>query len=63
MSNAMKLQYLMTDVRDSFKIQIALPDPKSSEVFLTYARKVQDTIKLAKINYSNDHQSFEQPYK
>jgi hypothetical protein len=53
MSDAMKLQYLMAGVKESLKLHIALRDPQSTELFLSYARKVEDTLAL--INVSNDY--------
>ena len=53
MSDTMKLQYLMAGVKESMKIHIALHDPQSTEAFLTFARKIEDTLSLAKMNYTS----------
>jgi hypothetical protein len=44
MSDSMKLQYLKSGVKNSLKLCIALHDPQSVEEFLSYARKVEDTL-------------------
>jgi hypothetical protein len=51
MTDSMKLQYLMAGVRQSLKLHIALYDPQSSEAFLSYARKVEDTLSLTNTDY------------
>ena len=56
MTDFMKLQYLMTGVKQSLKLHIALYDPQSSEAFLSYARKVEDTLSLTNTDYDlNQH--------
>ena len=51
MTDSMKLQYLMAGVKQSLKLHIALYDPQSSEAFLSYARKVEDTLSLTSTDY------------
>ena len=51
MTDSMKLQYLMAGVKQSLKLHIALYDPKSSDEFLSYARKVEDTLSLTSTEY------------
>ena len=51
MTNSMKLQYLMTGVKQSLKLHIALYDPQSPEAFLSYARKIEDTLSLTSTGY------------
>jgi hypothetical protein len=50
MSAAMKLNYLMTGVKESLKIQISLQDITTPEAFLQYARKLEDTLSLYNTN-------------
>ena len=51
MTDSMKLQYLLAGVKDSLKLHIALQDPQTTESFLAYARKVEDTLSLVGSNY------------
>lgn len=51
MTNSMKLQYLMAGVKQSLKLHIALHDPQSPEAFLSYARKLEDTLSLTNTDY------------
>ena len=51
MTNCMKLQYLMTGVKQSLKLHIALYDPQSPETFLSYARIIEDTLSLTSTDY------------
>jgi hypothetical protein len=60
MNDSMKLQYLMAGVKESLKLHIALHDPQTTESFLLYARKVEDTLSLTNNEYEmdqdNEHQ-------
>ena len=62
MTGSMKLQYLMAGVKQSLKLHIALHDPQSPEAFLSYARKVEDTLSLTNVDYDSNpqvsHQNF-----
>jgi hypothetical protein len=51
MTDSIKLQYLMAGVKQSLKLHIALHDPQSPEAFLSYARKVEDTLSLTSTDY------------
>ena len=51
MNNSMKLQYLMAGVKHSLKLHIALYDPQSPGEFLSYARKIEDTLSLTSRDY------------
>ena len=55
MTNSMKLQYLMAGVKQSLKLHITLYDPQSPEAFLSYARKIEDTLSLTSTNYESYH--------
>ena len=58
MSDSMKLQYLLAGVKQSLKLRIALHDPQSPEAFLSYARKVEDTLSLTGTDYDlNQYQN------
>ncbi|CAF4927194.1 unnamed protein product, partial [Rotaria socialis] len=46
MPDSLKLKYLMTGIKDSLKLHVALQDPKTTDVFLLIARKVEDTLSL-----------------
>ena len=37
-------------LRDSLKIHVALQDPKTTEAFLSLARKIEDVLSVAKPN-------------
>ncbi|CAF4958233.1 unnamed protein product, partial [Rotaria socialis] len=41
---SLKLKYLMTGIKDSLKLHVALQDPKTTDVFLLIARKVEDIL-------------------
>ncbi|CAF3321695.1 unnamed protein product [Rotaria socialis] len=56
MTDSMKLQYLLAGVKQSLKLHIALYDPQSPETFLSYARKVEDTLSLTNTDYDS-HQN------
>jgi hypothetical protein len=43
MSDSLKLKYLMACIKESLKIHVALHDPKTTDAFLLFARKVEDT--------------------
>lgn len=60
MSDTMKLQYLMTGVRDSLKIHIVLHDPQSTEAFLTFAKKIEDALSLTKLNHNSHQREFQE---
>ncbi|CAF1521164.1 unnamed protein product, partial [Rotaria sp. Silwood1] len=51
MPDSLKLKYLMAGVKESLKLHIALYDPQTIETFLSYARKVEDTLSFTKTNY------------
>ncbi|CAF1525238.1 unnamed protein product, partial [Rotaria sordida] len=51
MTDSMKLQYLMAGVKQSLKLHIGLYDPQSPEAFLSYARKLEDTLSLTNTDY------------
>ncbi|CAF4335838.1 unnamed protein product [Rotaria sordida] len=59
MTDSMKLQYLMAGVKQSLKLHIALYDPQSPEAFLSYGRKLEDTLSLTNtdddLNQYNNH--------
>ena len=58
MTDSMKLQYLLAGVKQSLKLHIALHDPQSPEAFLSYARKVEDTLSLTGTDYDlNQYQN------
>ncbi|CAF3544285.1 unnamed protein product [Rotaria sp. Silwood1] len=60
MTDSMKLQYLMAGVKQSLKLHIALHDPQSPEAFLSYARKVEDTLSLTTTDYDlNSHDNYQ----
>ncbi|CAF1219672.1 unnamed protein product [Rotaria sp. Silwood1] len=44
-------QYMIKLLNYSLKLHIALYDPQSPETFLSYARKVEDTLSLANTDY------------
>ncbi|CAF1982512.1 unnamed protein product [Rotaria magnacalcarata] len=50
MPDSLKLKYLMTGIKDSLKLHVALQDPKTTDVFLLIARKVEDTLSLTSSN-------------
>ncbi|CAF4266608.1 unnamed protein product [Rotaria sp. Silwood2] len=51
MPDSLKLQYLIAGVKESSKLHIALHDPQTSESFLLYARKVEDTLSFTNSTY------------
>ncbi|CAF3651392.1 unnamed protein product [Rotaria sp. Silwood1] len=56
MSDSMKLNYLIGGVKESLKLHIALYDPQTIESFLSYARKIEDTLSFIKNDYTvNQH--------
>lgn len=55
MTDAMKLRYLMAGVKDSLKLHIALHDPQTTTAFLSYARKVEDTLSLTNNDYDTEY--------
>ncbi|CAF4239235.1 unnamed protein product, partial [Rotaria sordida] len=50
MPDSLKLKYLMAGVKESLKIHVALQDPKTTDAFLSIARKVEDTLTLTSTN-------------
>ncbi|CAF3359308.1 unnamed protein product [Rotaria socialis] len=50
MPDSLKLKYLMAGIRDSLKLHVALQDPKTTEIFLSMARKLEDTLSLTSSN-------------
>ena len=40
----------MAGIKDSLKMHVALQDPKTTDVFLSIARKVEDTLSLTSSN-------------
>ncbi len=54
MADSLKLQYLMAGVKESLKLHIALHDPQTTESFLSFARKVEDTLSLTNNDYEMD---------
>ena len=63
MSDLLKLQYLMGGVKDSLKLHIALHDPQGSASFLSFARKLEDTLSFTDLNQevkqSDDHRNID----
>ncbi|CAF2835924.1 unnamed protein product [Rotaria sp. Silwood2] len=51
MPDSMKVQYLMAGVKESLKLHITLYDPQTTESFLSYARKAEDTLSFTDVNY------------
>ncbi|CAF4980513.1 unnamed protein product [Rotaria sp. Silwood1] len=51
MADSLKLKYLMAGVKESLKFHIALYDPQTIETFLSYARKLEDTLSFTKTDY------------
>ncbi|CAF1456229.1 unnamed protein product [Rotaria sp. Silwood1] len=51
MPDSLKLKYLIAGVKESLKLHIALYNPQTIETFLSYARKVEDTLSFTKTNY------------
>jgi hypothetical protein len=50
MPDSLKLKYLMAGIKESLKIHVALQDPKTTDTFLSIARKVEDTLTLTSTN-------------
>jgi hypothetical protein len=50
MSDSLKLKYLMAGIKESLKIHVALHEPKTTDTFLSFARKVEDTLSLTHTN-------------
>ncbi|CAF1223354.1 unnamed protein product [Rotaria sordida] len=50
MPDLLKLKYLMTGIRESLKLHIALQDPKTTDAFLLLARKIEDTLSFTATN-------------
>ena len=46
MPDSLKLKYLMGGIKESLKTQVALQDPKTTETFLSLARKIEDVFTL-----------------
>ncbi|CAF1670751.1 unnamed protein product [Adineta ricciae] len=46
MPDSLKLKYLLAGVKESLKTHVALQDPKSTEAFLSSARKIEDIFAL-----------------
>ncbi|CAF1036962.1 unnamed protein product [Rotaria sordida] len=44
MLDSLKLKYLMAGIRESLKLHVALQDPKTTDAFLSLARKIEDTL-------------------
>ncbi|CAF3474801.1 unnamed protein product, partial [Rotaria sp. Silwood2] len=51
MPDSLKLKYLIAGVKESLKLHIALYDPQTIETFLSYARKLEDTLSFTKTDY------------
>ncbi|CAF1619535.1 unnamed protein product [Rotaria magnacalcarata] len=63
MTDSMKLQYLLAGVKQSLTLHIALYDPQSPETFLSYARKVEDTLSLTNTDYDSNQYEYYQNMK
>ncbi|CAF4333788.1 unnamed protein product, partial [Rotaria magnacalcarata] len=63
MTDSMKLQYLLAGVKQSLKLHIVLYDPQSPETFLSYARKVEDTLSLTNTDYDSNQNEYNQHMK
>ncbi|CAF1576005.1 unnamed protein product [Adineta ricciae] len=46
MPDSLKLKYLMAGIKESLGTRVALQDPKSTEAFLSLARKIEDIFAL-----------------
>ena len=46
MPDSLRLKYLMAGIKESLKTQVALQDPKTTESFLSSARKIEDIFAL-----------------
>ncbi|CAF3952955.1 unnamed protein product [Adineta steineri] len=52
MPDSLKLKYLMAGIKESLKTHVALEDPKTSEAFLSSARKMEDIFAFTHTNNS-----------
>ena len=50
MADSLKLKYLMVGIKESLKVHVALHDPKTTDIFLSFARKVEDTLSVTHTN-------------
>lgn len=50
MPDSLKLKYLMAGIKDSLKTHVALQDPRTTESFLSSARKIEDVLSLTNTN-------------
>jgi hypothetical protein len=50
MPDSLKLKYLMAGIKESLKTHVALQDPKTTEAFLSSARKIEDIFALTGTN-------------
>ena len=50
MPDSLKLKYLMAGIKESLKTHVALQDPKTTETFLSSARKMEDIFALTSTN-------------
>ncbi|CAF3979346.1 unnamed protein product [Adineta steineri] len=50
MPDSLKLKYLMAGIKESLKTHVALQDPKTTEAFLSSARKIEDIFALNDTN-------------
>ena len=50
MPDSLKLKYLMAGIKESLKMHVALQDPKTTEAFLSAAKKVEDIVSLTNTN-------------
>jgi hypothetical protein len=50
MPDSLKLKYLMVGIKESLKTHVALQDPKTTEAFLSSARKIEDVFALTNTN-------------
>ena len=50
MPDSLKLKYLMAGIKESLKTHVALQDPKTTEAFLSSARKIEDIFAFTGTN-------------
>ncbi|CAF4015634.1 unnamed protein product [Rotaria sp. Silwood1] len=50
MPDSLKLKYLMVGIKNSLKMHVTLQDPKTTDVFLSITRRVEDTLSLTSSN-------------
>jgi hypothetical protein len=50
MPDSLKLKYLMAGIKESLKTHVALQDPKTTEAFLSSARKIEDVLSITNTN-------------